>query len=45
MKTDQLHSGISLTSNEISKMLENLDPKKVHGHNVMSIRKLKIFDS
>ena len=37
MKTDQLPSDISFTSNEILKILQNQDIKKVHGHDMITI--------
>lgn len=44
MKTDQLLSEISFTSSEILKILQNLDPNKAHGYDMISIQMLKYVD-
>ena len=36
-------STISFTKNNIAKIIKNLDPDKAHGHDMISIRMLKIF--
>ena len=40
---DKSLSNISFTDNDIGKIIKCLDPNKAHGHDMMSIRMLKIF--
>ena len=40
--TDKSLSNISFTDNDIGKIIKSLDPNKAHGHDMMSIRILKI---
>ena len=40
---DKSLSNISFTDNDTEKMIKCLDPNKAHGHDMMSIRMLKIF--
>ena len=40
--TDKSLSSISFTDNDIGKIIKSLDPNKAHGHDMMSIRMLKI---
>ena len=44
-KTDPLLLHISFTSYEILKILQNLDPNKAHGHDMIIILKLKLRGS
>ena len=44
-KTQKLLSTIHFTSNDILKIIKNLDPNKVHGHDMTSIRMIKIYDA
>ena len=41
-KTDKFLSNITFLSNEILKMIQNLNSKKAHGHYKISIRLLKM---
>ena len=40
--TDKFLSNISVTDNDIEHIIKYLDPNKAHGHDMMSIRMLKI---
>ena len=40
--TDKSLSNISFTDNDIGKIIKCLDPNKAHGHDMMSMRMLKI---
>ena len=44
-KTDKLLSEITFTCDDITKIIQNLDPNKAHGHDMISIRMLKICGS
>ena len=44
-KTHKLLSTIHLTSDDILKIVKNLDPNKAHGHDMISIRTIKICDA
>ena len=41
-RTEKVISSISLSSNDIAKIIWDLDPNEAHGHNMISIRMLKI---
>ena len=41
-KTDKSLSNITFTEKDIEKVIQNLDSNKVHGHDMISIRMLKI---
>ena len=41
-RTENVISSIDLGSNDIVKIIHNLDPNKAHGHDTISIRMLKI---
>ena len=41
--TDKSLSNITFTDNDIGKIIKTLDPNKAHGHNVISIRILKLY--
>ena len=41
-KTEKIISSISFSSNDIAKIIRDLDPDKVHGHDMISICMLKI---
>ena len=41
-KTDKYLSTVTFFENEIKKAIRNLDPNKAHGHDMLSIRMLKI---
>ena len=43
-KTDKYLSTVTFYENEIKKAIPNLDPNKAHGHDMLSIRMLKISD-
>ena len=43
-KTCKLLSTVELSTNHILKILRNLNPSKAHGHDMISIRMLKICD-
>ena len=43
-KTDKYLWTVTFYENEIKKALRNLDPSKAHGHDMLSIRMLKICD-
>ena len=40
-RTENVISSIDLGSNDIAKIIHNLDPNKAHGHDMISIRMLK----
>ena len=40
--TNEKFSDIALNSEEIGKVISGLDPNKAHGHNMISIRMLKM---
>ena len=44
-KTHKLLSTIHFTSDDILKIIKNLDPNKAHGHDMISIRMIKICDA
>ena len=44
-KTHKLLSTIHFTSDDILKIIKNLDPNKVHGHDMISIWIIKICDA
>ena len=41
-KTDKSVSAITFTCDDITTLIKNLDPNKVHGHDMISIRMLKL---
>ena len=41
-RTDKFISSISFSSNDIARIIRDLDPNKAHGHDMISIRMLKI---
>ena len=41
-RTDKFISSISFSSNDIARIIQGLDPNKAHGHDMISIRMLKI---
>ena len=41
-RTDKFISSISFSSNDIARIIRDLDPNKAHGHHMISIRMLKI---
>ena len=41
-KTDKSISTATSTSNDIATLIQNLDPNKAHGHDILSIRLLKL---
>ena len=41
-KTDKSLSNITFTEKDIEKVIQSLDPNKAHGHDMISIRMLKI---
>ena len=41
-KIDKFISSISFSSNDITRIIQGLDPNKAHGHDMISIRMLKI---
>ena len=43
--TDNRLSSVSFSQDDITKVIENLDPNKAHGHDNVSIRMLKICGS
>ena len=43
-KTDKYLSTVTFFENGIKKAIRNLDPNKAHGHDMLSIRMLKICD-
>ena len=43
--TDNRLSSVSFSQDDIAKIIQNLDPNKAHGHDIISIRMLKICDS
>ena len=44
-KKHKLLSTIHFTSNDILKLIKNLDPNNAHGHDMISIRMIKICDA
>ena len=40
--TDKSLSNITFTDNDIEKIIKGLDPNKAHGHDLISIRMLKL---
>ena len=42
-RTEKVISSISFSSNGIAKIIRDLDPNKAHGHDMISIRMLKIL--
>ena len=44
-KTHKLLSTIHFTSDDILKIIKNLDPNKAHGHDMISIWMIKICDA
>ena len=45
MKTRGSLSTIRFTSDDILKIIKNLDPNKAQGHDMISIRKVKLCDA
>ena len=45
MKTRESLSTIRFTSDDILKIIRNLDPNKAHGHDMISIQMVKLFDA
>ena len=45
MKTRESLSTICFTSDDILKMIRNVDPNKTHGHDMISIRMMKLCDA
>ena len=43
-KTRESLTAIDFSNNDILKIIRNLDPNKAHGHDVISIRMVKICD-
>ena len=43
-KTCKLHSTAEFSTNDILKIIRNLNPNKAHGHDIISIQMLKICD-
>ena len=43
-KTCKLLSTAEFSTNDILKIIRNLNPSKAHGHDMISIRMLKIYD-
>ena len=43
-KTCQSLSTVEFSTNDILKIIRNLNPNKAHGHDMISIRMLKIYD-
>ena len=43
-KTDKSISAITFTCDDIATLIKNLDPNKAHGHDMISIRMLKLCD-
>ena len=41
-KTDKSISTVTFTSDDIATLIQNLDPNKAHGHDILSIRLLKL---
>ena len=41
-KTDKSISTVTFTSDDIATLIQNLDPNKAHGHDMLSIRMLKL---
>ena len=41
-KTDKSISTVTFTSDDIATLIQNLDPNKDHGHDMLSIRMLKL---
>ena len=41
-KTDKSISTVTFTSDDIAILVQNLDPNKAHGHDMLSIRMLKL---
>ena len=41
-KTDKSISTVTFTSDDIATLIENLDPNKAHGHDMISIYMLKL---
>ena len=41
-RTEKFISSISFSSNDIAKIIRDLDPNKAHGHDMINIRLLKI---
>ena len=44
-KTHESLSTIDFSTNDILKIIRNLDPNKAHGHDMISIRMIKICDT
>ena len=44
-KTHESLSTIDFSTDDILKIIRNLDPNKVHGHDMISIRMIKICDT
>ena len=45
MKTRESLSTIRFTSDDILNIIRNLDPNKAHGHDMVSIRMVKLCDA
>ena len=43
-KPRESQTAISFSNNDILKIIRNLEPNKAHGHNMISIRMVKICD-
>ena len=43
-KPRESQTAISFSNNDILKIIRNLEPNKAHGHNMISIRMMKICD-
>ena len=43
-KPDKSISTVTFTSDDIATLVQNLDPNKAHGHDILSIRMLKLCD-
>ena len=41
---DKSISTVTFTSDDIATLVQNLDPNKAHGHDILSIRMLKLCD-
>ena len=39
-RTEKIISSISFSSNDVAKIIRDLDPSKAHGHDMISIREL-----
>ena len=42
-KTDKSISTVTFTSDDIATLIQNLDPNKAHGHDMLCIRMLKLW--